>query len=180
MNLLLLPDSLGFIRTSLSNGINCSWGIRNSVHFHRILFVLYFNTLSAFNNFNNKRKRFMFIDHERCLKHFFSLELLTLKGICSFYASKHQDCAFFRIQNRHQPLQTKCLPLQACKKTGVNLTPRRRSFPQQRILKTQRFDSHFILRFHMQVNPPERVNKWWMHGMNQLYTDQELNTWGCR
>lgn len=110
----------------------------------------------------------------------FLLKLLTLKSICSFYTRRHQTHAFFRTQNRDQPLQSQLLTLQTCKKIGVNLTPRGRCFLQQRFLKTEHFHSHFILRFHMQVNPPERVKKWRMHGMSQIYTDQELNMRDCR
>lgn len=36
--------------------------------FSRILFLLYFNIFSAFNNFKNNKKRFMFIDHQKHLK----------------------------------------------------------------------------------------------------------------
>lgn len=81
----------------------------------------------------------------------FLLRIADFKRICSFYASKHQDHAFFRTQNRDQPLQFLLLTLQARKKFGVNLTPRR-SFPQDLT-----FYWRFILRFHMRVNPPERV-----------------------
>lgn len=176
----LLYNSVSCISMSLSNGINCSWGRRNCVHFFLGFYLCYISTLPVHLIISRITRRGSCLLIMRSVWSNFLLKSLTLKSIGSFYTSKHQTHAFFRTQNGDQTLQSQRLTLQACKKIGVNLTPRGRCFPQQRFLKTEHFHSHFILRFHMQVNPSERVKKWWMHGMSQLYTDQELKMHDCK